>query len=220
MTRTVLLDLDGTLIDPKVGVTRCIAHALTTLHHESPHADALEWCIGPPLANSFATLLDTKDAALIARALTLYRERFSAMGLFENTLFPGITRMLGALNTAGLHAHVATSKPHVFATRIVAHFSLLQYLGTVYGAELDGQRAEKTELIGHVLRARELDARQTVMVGDRKHDVLGAKACGVAAIGVTYGYGTAEELRTAGADRIVDAPDQILEAVTDLLGKS
>ena len=140
MTGTVLLDLDGTLTDPKIGITRCIAHALTALHHESPHADALEWCIGPPLANSFATLLDTKDAALIARALALYRERFSAIGLFENTLFPGIANMLEALSAAGLQAHVATSKPHVFATRIVAYFSLDQYFGTVYGAELDGQR--------------------------------------------------------------------------------
>lgn len=202
---TVFLDLDGTLTDPKPGITRSIRHALIELGMEAPAEDALTWCIGPPLLASFETL--TGDPALAPRALALYRERFGEIGLFENRVYDGIPEMLDRLRSAGCRLWLATSKPHVYARRITAHFGLNRCLDGVFGSELDGTRAEKTALLAHALAQTGADPADTVMLGDRKHDVEGALGNGLAAIGAVWGYGGAEELAAAGATALVDHPD-------------
>ena len=216
-TDAVLFDLDGTLTDPKPGITQCIAHALTGLGQAPPDLDQLAWCIGPPLRGSFARLLVSDDDALLDRAIALYRERFGAVGLFENALYPGVAEAVAAVRAAGCATFVATSKPHVYATRIVEHFGLAPLFDGVYGSELDGTRVDKGELIAHALAERRLDPARVVMVGDREHDMIGAGRCGVRAIGVLYGYGSAAELRAHGAAALAEAPPAIPALVAALL---
>lgn len=217
VSRAVLFDLDGTLTDPKPGITECIRHALSGLGRTPPPADELLWCIGPPLLRSFATLLDTDDPALTAGALALYRERFGTVGLYENALYPGIPEAVAAVRAAGCATYVATSKPHVYATRIVEHFALTPLFDRVYGSELDGTRVDKGDLIAHALAEERLDPTRVVMVGDREHDAIGARRCGVRTIGVRYGYGSEAELRASGVDRIAAAPGDIPSLVATLL---
>jgi phosphoglycolate phosphatase len=196
---TIFFDLDGTLTDSKPGITLCIQHALRELGHAPPPQEELHWCIGPPLSASFARLLDSTEPALLARALALYRERFGSVGLYENALYPAVPDTLAALRAAGYRQCVVTSKPHVYARRIVEHFGLFGAIEEVYGSELDGTRGDKGELIAHVLRERKLAPARAVMIGDREHDVLGAARCGVAMIGAAWGYGGAAELQRHGA---------------------
>jgi phosphoglycolate phosphatase len=206
---TVLFDLDGTLTDPKPGITRCIQYALSELDYPPPDVEDLCWCIGPPIQQSFADLLETSDPALIQQAVSLYRDRYSTIGLFENALYPGISKILESIREAGYRTLVATSKPHVYANQIIDHFSLSLLFDRVYGSELDGTRTNKGELIRHILQAEQISSTNAVMIGDRKHDMIGANQNQVRAIGVTYGYGTREELATHGAAAIVDTPDEI-----------
>jgi phosphoglycolate phosphatase len=210
MTQAILFDLDGTLTDPKVGITRSIQFALSALNYPVPEQDDLLWCIGPPLHQSFAQLLQTADAALVDRAITLYRDRFSTVGLFENALYPKIPRVLQVLRGLGYRCFVATSKPQVFAQQIVKHFELTQLLNGIYGSELDGTRSDKGELIQYVLEREKLASQECVMVGDRSHDMIGAKRHGLTAIGVTYGYGTTAELIANGVDYIAHTPEELI----------
>jgi phosphoglycolate phosphatase len=209
VTRAVFLDLDGTLTDPKPGITGCIQHALAKLGRTPPPADDLAWCIGPPLPGSLARLLETDDEALVARALALYRERYGTVGLYENAIYPGIPEALAVLRAAGFALYVMTSKPHVYARPIVEHFAIAHLFEGVYGSELDLTRVDKGELIAHALAEERLAPAQVVMVGDREHDMIGAVRCGVRAIGVTYGYGTEADLRAHGAALIADEPRAI-----------
>lgn len=206
---TVLFDLDGTLTDPKQGITRCIQYALSELGYTPPDTEDLCWCIGPPIQHSFADLLQTSDPAIIQRAVSLYRDRYSTTGLFENTLYPGIPEILELIRGAGYRTVVATSKPHIYANRIIDHFSLSVLFDRVYGSELDGTRTNKGELIHHILQTESIGSIDAVMIGDRQHDMIGANQNQVRAIGVTYGYGTRQELATHGAAAIVDTPDEI-----------
>jgi phosphoglycolate phosphatase len=206
---TVLFDLDGTLTDPKIGITTCIQYALHQLDYESPDTEQLLWCIGPPLTVSFAKLLQTNDKVLIDRAITLYRDRFATVGLFENALYPQIPETLKSIRAAGYQTYIATSKPHVFAKRIIEHFALTSLFDGIYGSELDGTRSDKAELIQHILLTENLNPTKTVMVGDRSHDAIGAKKNQLLAIGVTYGYGTEEELKLHGVDVIANSPEEI-----------
>ena len=208
---TVLFDLDGTLTDPKIGITTCIQYALHQLDYESPETEQLLWCIGPPLTVSFAKLLQTNDKALIDRAITLYRDRFATVGLFENSLYPQIPETLKSIRAAGYHTYIATSKPHVFAKRIIEHFALTSLFDGIYGSELDGTRSDKAELIRHIILSENLNPTKTVMVGDRSHDAIGAKKNQLLAIGVTYGYGTEEELKLHGVDLIANSPKEITQ---------
>jgi phosphoglycolate phosphatase len=208
--QAILFDLDGTLSDPKVGITGSIQFALSALDYPVPEQDDLLWCIGPPLHHSFAQLLQTTDSALVDRAIGLYRDRFSTVGLFENTLYPEIPRVLQALRGLGHRCFVATSKPQVFARRIIEHFELTQLLDGIYGSELDGTRSDKGELIQYVLEQEKLASQACVMVGDRSHDAIGAKRNGLTSIGVTYGYGTTAELIANGVDYIAHTPEELI----------
>ena len=174
----ILFDLDGTLTDPFEGITKSIAHAMATLGKDQPDRENLRWCIGPPLKNSLRTLLGTDNDDLAERALSLYRERFSSVGLFENTVYPGIREVLDALMGKGHSLYIATSKPKIYADRIVDHFELKRCFQQIYGSELDGTRNDKAELIAHVLEQEAIAPSDAVMVGDRRHDMIGAIANG------------------------------------------
>jgi phosphoglycolate phosphatase len=216
--RAVLLDLDGTLTDPRPGIVRCIRHALDGLARPCPPDDALASCIGPPLRATFATLLATSDRALIERAMGLYRQRFADVGLYENEVYEEIPATLQALVAAGRPLFVATSKPAVFAERIVRHFALDRHFAGVYGPDLDGRLDDKADLLRHLLAAERLDAAGAVMVGDRHADVVAARANGVRSIGVLWGYGSRSELLEAGADLVCAAPAELPACVTRVLG--
>lgn len=205
MASDVYIDLDGTLTDPFEGISNCIAHALAKLGQERPADDALRRFIGPPLLETFDELV---GPALARRALGYYRERFSETGWRENVVYPGIHAALDGITTDGHRCFVATTKPRVFALRIVEHFDLSRYFTEVYGSELDGTRTDKTELLAYAV-LQQSGNRSSVMVGDRYHDIVGALNNGFRAIGVTWGYGTEDELRDAGAHGLATAPEQL-----------
>lgn len=215
--RAILFDLDGTLTDPFDGITRSVQYALERLGHEVPPQDALRWMIGPPLRDSLPILLGTDDAALVDEGMRLYRERYSDIGKFENTLIEGIPEVLKALDAQGYFLSVATSKPGTYAREIIAHFDLEQYFDAQYGSGLDGQHAHKPELIGHILRSEGLDPARTLMIGDRSHDVIGASANAVRAIGVLWGFGGHAELSENGATAIARSPRELTGIIASLL---
>ncbi|WBL75757.1 HAD family hydrolase [Bradyrhizobium xenonodulans] len=206
--RTIYFDLDGTLTDPKPGITGSIQYALKKLGQPVPSQDELTWCIGPPLHASLKRLVGTDELA--DQALLLYRERFSEVGLFENTAYQGIHDTLAALAATGARMFVATSKPAIYATRIVDHFGLKPYFERVFGSELDGTRVDKRDLLRYALDEAKVDPASAIMIGDRSHDVVGARTNGMTAIGVLYGYGSEAELRDAGAHHICVAHPELL----------
>ncbi len=182
------------------GITRSIQFALGKLDHEVPDSGDLVWCIGPPLLQSLEKMLGNPQRAITA--LELYRERFSATGLYENRLYPGIMDTLASLAEAGRPLFIATSKPTVYARRIVDHFSIGEYFEDVFGSGLDGTNSDKTDLLKHALEKTGADPLQATMVGDRSHDMIGARRNKMSAVGVLYGYGGEDELRAAGAQRL------------------
>ena len=204
--RTILFDLDGTLTDPFLGITRSIQYALEKMGGEVPSANDLHWCIGPPLWDSFAILLDTQERAIQDQAVSYYRERYTAEGLYENTLIEGIDRIVSRLAADGRQLFVATSKPHAYAGTIVDHFGLTSHFGKIYGSELDGTRSAKAELIAHILEQENLKAADCVMIGDRKHDLIGAAANNMAGIGVMWGYGSRQELEAERPVAVTQTP--------------
>ncbi|WP_243369808.1 HAD family hydrolase [Microvirga solisilvae] len=214
LNRIALFDLDGTLTDPKTGITRCIQYALDRLGRPVPDTEELTWMIGPPLLASFTKLLG--DAEEAVEALRLYRERFSEVGLFENEVYPGIPAVLETLQKADLRLFVATSKPHVYARRIIEHFGLTRFFQEIYGSELDNRNADKRDLIRHILDQERFDPAQAVMIGDREHDAIGARANGIASIGVTWGYGSRQELLESGVACLVDRPSDLVEQIPTL----
>lgn len=211
----VLLDLDGTLTDPREGIVNCIRHALSLLDEPCPPDRQLERWIGPPLQASFAALLGP-DSPKVSRAVALYRERFSSVGMLENRLYPGVLEALRRLKALGATLYVATSKPTIFAERIVDHFGLAPEMHAVFGSELDGTRSDKTELIAHLLAKQSLPRDATCMVGDREHDIRGAKNNGVIAIGALWGYGTRKELLDAGAAALCETPDELCDILSSI----
>ncbi len=212
----VVFDLDGTLTDPREGITRSIAYALERMGVAPPPLEALTFAIGPPLRASFAQLLGSDAPAGIERAIALYRERFADVGLFENRPYDGIEAALGALRASGAALFVATSKPAVYARRIVEHFGLHEHFGEVHGCELDGTREDKRELLAHLLPHHGLDAARTVMIGDRGADMRAARHHGVAALGALWGYGSEAELREHGAHALCVSPAAIESAIAQL----
>lgn len=203
----VIFDLDGTLTDPKPGITRSFQVALERLGRTPPSADDLEWVIGPPLRESFVKLLGSDAEA--DRAVALYRERYGVVGLFENEVIAGIPALLARLAADGRRLFVATSKVRVYAVRILEHFGLAARFEGIYGSEFDGTRANKRELLRFLFATEGLDPADSVIVGDREHDAIGAAAVGMATIGVRWGYGSDAELTAAGAAAIVGTPDEL-----------
>jgi phosphoglycolate phosphatase len=202
----VLFDLDGTLTDPREGITRSIAHALVRLGLEPPPLEELTFAIGPPLRASLAKLVGTDSRDVVEAALAHYRERFADVGLFENAPYAGITEALHAIAATGATLFVATSKPGVYADRIVKHFGLHAHFREVHGCELDGTREDKRELLAYVIKRHHLDPARATMVGDRGVDMAAARLHGVRALGALWGYGGADELDAAGAHVNCETP--------------
>jgi phosphoglycolate phosphatase len=212
----LLFDLDGTLTDPKLGIVRCIRHALDRLARNYPSDDVLATFIGPPLRGIFSTLLESEDKELIEKAMSLYRERFAETGIFENQLYDGIPDMLKSLKHTASALFIATSKPMVYAERIVRHFGLDRYFAGVYGPELDGKFENKTDLLAHLLATENIPAESTIVVGDRAADILAAKANGIRSIGVLWGYGSERELADAGADQLCSVPKKLMSCLSQI----
>jgi len=206
----LLFDLDGTLTDSRPGIVACIRHALERCGVASPTDERLQACIGPPLRHSFAQMLVANvDDACVGHAIAAYRERFSTIGMFENAVYEHIPAVLDDLLRRGARLYVATSKPQIYAERILEHFGLANRFIAIFGSGLDGTRENKGELVAHAVKSAALEPGETVMFGDRLHDMHGAIANDVYPAGVLWGYGSDEELRAAGAKTLLSAPIDI-----------
>ena len=205
MSAQLYFDLDGTLTDPYEGITRCILYALDELGFPHPGDDYLYSCIGPPLWDTFPELVGEE---LTRQAVDLYRERFVDVGWRENIPYEGIHDALEEVATAGHSLFVATAKPHTHAAKIVEHFGMGDFFHNVYGSELNGTRASKTELLQFAIE-RNPGHVERVMIGDRSHDILGAVANNMQPIGVAWGYGSLDELQDAGATAIAKSPSDL-----------
>lgn len=214
---TALFDLDGTLTDPYPGISGSILYAIERVGRPPVDEATLRAAIGPPLEASFAAMLGG-DALLAKEALAHYRDRYAPVGLYENKVFDGIPEALAALKTAGVQLYVASSKPRVFCERIIGHFGLGSFFLGVHGSEFDGTRSDKAELIAHVLATEPIDRARCVMIGDRRHDIGGARRNAIRSIAVGWGYGSAEEFAAAQPDEIVDEVPALVPAVRRLLG--
>ena len=209
----ILFDLDGTLTDPGEGITNSVAYALSKYGIEVEDKKSLNVFIGPPLHESFQKYY--KFSTLLSfDAVTKYREYYRDRGIFENRLYDGIAHMLKTLKKSGKTVIMATSKPTVFARRIAEHYGIMEYFDVLVGSELDGKRVDKAEVIEEALRQAGFPERsECIMVGDRLHDIIGAKKNSLTSIGVLYGYGSREELSEAGADLMVETVDELLEVL-------
>ncbi|MBL6815428.1 MAG: HAD hydrolase-like protein [Pseudomonadales bacterium] len=206
----IFFDLDGTLTDPKEGITGCVQHALKQMSEPVPSKDELTWCIGPPLVESFTTLV---GAARAAEGVGWYRERFSTVGLFENAVYEGIPEVLRQLSER-YPLYVASSKPLVFVDQILEHFDLAGFFTRTFGSNLDGSLADKSELLQYALAATGIRAQQALMIGDRSHDAVGAKNNGMDFVGALYGYGSAAEFKASGFARWVTQPSELPPTIT------
>lgn len=212
MKKYLLFDLDGTLTDPRVGITTCVQYALASFGIDEPDLGKLERFIGPPLRDSFMEFYGF-SAEQAEEAVAKYRERFQDTGIFENEVYAGIPQMLKNLQSKGLFLAVASSKPQVYVERILEHFNLRKYFAVVVGSELDGTRENKDEVVQEALNRlfayKPIQRSQVYMIGDRSFDVEGARAIGIEAVGVTYGFGSMEELKAARADYIVRSVEEL-----------
>lgn len=205
----ILLDLDGTLTDPKEGILNSLRFGLERLGRPIPPDEDLLSCIGPPLRDGFGRLLETDDPEILDRAVAHYREWFADTGIFENAVYDGIADALESLRSEGQALFLATSKPLVFAERILDHFDLRRFFSGTYGSGLDGSLSDKTELIAHIIKQERLGSDTTTMVGDRKHDAIGAIANGVRPVGALWGYGSRPELEAAGCTLLCPSPFEL-----------
>lgn len=204
----VLFDLDGTLTDPKLGITKSVQYALQRMGIAVDDLDQLEPFIGPPLMQSFQELYSFSNEQA-QQAIGYYREYFSEHGIYENELYDGIKELLVQLRLEEKVLYVATSKPTVFAERVLRYFDIESYFHDVCGSNLDGTRSAKGEIIEHIVKEQGLDVARTVMIGDRKHDIIGANLNHMQSIGVEFGYGSKQELETAGAAYIVETVNEL-----------
>ncbi|MBQ4354525.1 MAG: HAD family hydrolase [Clostridia bacterium] len=227
MKKAVFFDLDGTLTDPALGITNSILYALEKMGLGQPPREELYCFIGPPLLSAFQEYFGmTKEQA--EEAIVRYREYFSVKGLLENAPYKGVDTMLAALKDAGYALFVATSKPEQFAVQILEHFGLAQYFDRICGASMDASRNTKTAVLEYLLSETGAvsasaadgagDSAITViaMVGDRHHDIEGAKNVGIPSVGVLWGYGSAEELQAAGADYTASSMEHLVEILCSL----
>ncbi len=217
MFQYILFDLDGTLTDPKLGITSSAQYALRALGIEEPSLDKLEPFIGPPLADSFREFYGLNEEQ-IAAAIAKYREQFNDQGIYENEIYPGTPQMLASLKAAGKKLAIASSKPTVFVERILDYFHIRTYFDYIIGSNMDGTRSKKEEVVEealHQMLPSEMAPAEkkaaVAMVGDRRFDIEGAKEHGITSVGVSFGYAPDGELEQAGADFIVDTVDALEE---------
>lgn len=211
MYQYLFFDLDGTLTNPKEGITKCVQYALHHFGIEEPNLDKLEPFIGPPLVDSFMDFYGMTEAQA-REATAKYRERFRDIGIFENEVFPGISQMLESLKKQGKKLVVASSKPEEFVLRILEKFQLREYFCEVVGATMDEKRTAKADVIREAfsrLAITEEEKAQVLMIGDRKHDVEGAISCGIECLGVYIGFAEEGELEQAGASYIAHSVEEM-----------
>jgi phosphoglycolate phosphatase len=218
--RAVLLDLDGTLADSRPGIEACFRYMVAELGHDPTATGDLTWAVGPPITVSVARLLAQYDDARVDQGVAVYRARYSAVAIYDCTLYPGVLDMLAALRDAGRVMCIATSKRRDFAERVIDHLGLRIYLRTVYGAEPGGGLDNKDDLLAHVLRHEGFSPTDTVMLGDRLHDIAAARANRLPSIGAAWGYGGRAELEAAGADAIAARPSAVPAVLEAWPGRS
>ena len=206
-TPTLFFDLDGTLIDSAVGITRCVAHALTQMQHPVPPQAELRRWIGPSLRTSFGPMFAQPEQ--VERAVEYYRERFETHGWAEHEVYAGIERTVESLHAAGHRLAIVTAKNEPHARKIIDHLPFGHRFEDVIGSTLDGRLSDKPELIAEALQRLSLTPQDCWMIGDRRMDIEGARHHGMRNIGVLWGFGGEEELRLAGAQRLADAPEQL-----------
>ncbi len=209
----VLFDLDGTITDSKSGILRSIQYALAECGRTVPPEEELLPCLGPPLLDSFRGIwkMDKDEAD---RAVKAYRERFSNVGMFENQVYDGVPEMFASLRDAGITLAIATSKPEVYARKILENFQLTPFFATISGCDINREGETKTDMIHQAFRRLGLpceNPQNVVMVGDRKYDIIGAHACSIPCVGVRYGYAPAGELEEYHADFILDTPAELTQ---------
>ena len=205
----IMFDLDGTLVNSEEGVTKSVQYALNAFGIEENNQDNLRRFIGPPLVDAFMNFYDmTEEDAL--SSVKKYRERYSKIGVYENELFDGVINLLKTLKDSGKKLALATSKPHVFAREVLKSFNLTEFFDILVGAEFDGTRNDKADVIEEVLRQAG-EYKNPIMIGDRKHDVEGARKNGVDFIGVSFGFAPEGEFKEFGVDKVADNFKELLE---------
>jgi phosphoglycolate phosphatase len=216
---SVLLDLDGTLVDSQPGILASCMAALRALGHEPAEIPDIKRVIGPPLEDVLQFLLQPYGDHRIGEAVLAYRQHYGEIGLFGSQLYPGIGVSLKAMQQAGLRIYLATSKRETFARRILEHLKLATYFDGIHGSVPGGELDHKPELLAHILSEHGISPAHGLMVGDRRHDISGAHAVGMCGLGVLWGYGTRDELETAGADQLVESTDDLARTVVSMLGR-
>lgn len=202
MYTTFLFDLDGTVTDPKKGIVNSVLYALEKVGIEELHVSELDSFVGPPIQQSFVERYNMNEGE-VERAVFYFREYLKQRGLLENSVYEGIPNLLKQLKDTGNRLFIATSKPTIFARQVIEHFQLTNYFEDIIGSNLSGTRIKKEEIIAHILQQNEgLNKEEVVMIGDRKHDIIGANHNGIASIGVLYGYGSENELIEVSATHI------------------
>lgn len=211
----ILIDLDGTITNPKEGITKSVQYALNAMNIYIDDLDSLTKHIGPPLRDGFIEFYGFNEEEAEA-TVRKYREYYGDQGIHQNELYNGMEQLLTKLKQAGKYLIVATSKPEELAIRVLESFHLEHYFDDICGATFDDKRASKDEVIRYALEKNSItNLDRVVMVGDRKFDILGAKAVGIASVGVLYGFGSEEELREAGADRIATTVEDVYDVIMD-----
>ena len=213
MYQYVLFDLDGTITDPGMGITNAVAYTLEKYHLPVPPRQELYRFIGPPLKDCFMHFCGFSDEES-TRAVSVYREYYGTKGLYENDVYEGMEDLLKALKAQGKILLTATSKPEAFAVKILEYYGLAKYFDFIGGATFDPSRSKKGDVIAYVLKKWGIsDLSKAVMIGDRKHDIIGAKENGLDSIGVLYGYGNLEEMQEAGATYVAPTVSDILSLI-------
>jgi phosphoglycolate phosphatase len=212
MYDVILFDLDGTLTDPGEGITNSVAYALRKWGIEVEDRKELYTFIGPPLSASFAKYYGFSEEDSL-KCVDYYREYFGDIGIFENEVYDGVHDLLTHLKEIGKTLVLATSKPEQYAKRILEHFDLAKYFDYVSGASMDESRNKKGDVIRYAIENFDIDVSKAVMIGDREHDILGAKENSLRSIGVLYGYGDRAEHEAAGADYIAETVEDILKYI-------
>jgi len=217
MTRSVLLDLDGTLIDSSPGILASCLAALRALGHEPDETLDIRRIIGPPLEDIMRILLQSYGDDRLGEAVAAYRQHYGESGFLGSVPYPGIGESLEEMKRTGLRIYLATSKREMFARRILEHLKFAACFDGIHGSGPGGERDRKPELLAHILSEHGLSPSRSLMVGDRRHDISGAHAVGMRALGVLWGYGTRDELETAGADQLVESPADLARTVLSMV---
>jgi len=211
--KSILFDLDGTIADTKEGIINCYKYSLKEMGAEVPSDEVLHSFIGPPIHGNFASLLP-EDKVNDAVKCYLNRTIKNKVHLTENSIFNGVEEIVEKLSKTGFDLYVCTSKSEPIAKEVVNHFDINKYFKNIYGASADGSKASKELIIERAINENNLTIKNTIMIGDRAHDIEGAKSHGLRAIGVAWGYGSKEELQKAGADKYVETPDELLRVLS------